>query len=98
MRVAAQPHPVLEHDQRNLGVSLEAEHAVGDVRADFLELLRPVQIARFIESCRQLDDAGDLLPRFRGLDQRTHERRVVTDAIDGHLDRQRPGVVGRLDG
>src|SRR6185503_176702 len=96
MRVAAQSHPVLEHDQRNFGVGLESKYAVGYMCADFFELLRPVQVARFIESCGQLDDAGDLLPRLGGLDQRTHEGRVVTDAIDGHLDRERPGVIGCL--
>src|SRR6476646_6531408 len=65
VRVAAQSHAVLEHDQRDLGMSLESEYAVGYVRADFFERLRPVEVACFIESCGQLDDAGDLLPRFR---------------------------------
>ncbi len=51
MRVAAQSHAVLEHDQRDLGMGLEAEYAVGYVRADLFELLRPVEVAGFIESC-----------------------------------------------
>ena len=98
VRVGAEARAFLAHDQRDLRVRLERQVADGDVGAGALELGGPVQVALLVESRLQLDHAGDLLAGFGGADQRAHERRVVADAIDGHLDRHRLRVVsGRFD-
>ena len=57
-----------------------------------------MQVALLVEPRLELDDARHLLAGFGRPDQRADERRVVADAVDGHLDRERPRVVrGRLD-
>jgi hypothetical protein len=96
VRVAGHPGFLLAHDQRRLAVRLEAGNTEDDVRADLLEFPGPVQVACLVEPGVELDHARDLLPRLGGPDQRLHERCVVADAIDRHLDRDRQRVVGRL--
>ena len=68
-------------------MSLEAEHAVDDLRACVFELLRPVDVRLFVEAREQLDDDGDLLPAARRVEQRFHQHRVDARAIHGLLDR-----------
>ena len=98
MRVAAQPPRFLADDERDLGVRLERQAAHRDVCAGALELRCPMQVALLVETRLQLDDAGHLLARFRCLDQRANEGRVVADAVNRHLDRDGARVVrGGLD-
>ena len=87
VRVAAHAVVLLADDERGLAVGLQAADAEDDVRADLLELPRPVQVPRLVEARVQLDHAGDLLAGLGGADQRLDERRVVADPVDGHLDR-----------
>ncbi len=75
-------------------MGLQSHHAVGDVRADFLQLLSPEQIARLVEPRFQFDHARHLFAGFGGADQRAHERGVVADPVHRHLDRH--GL--RIDG
>ena len=85
--VAPQLALLAAHDHQHLGVGLVADDAVHDVRADFLELRRPVDVGLLVEARHQLDDDGDLLAVARGVDQRLHQHRVGAGAVHGLLDR-----------
>ena len=97
-QVAVPPQALLlapnHHDQ--LGVRLEAEHAVHDVRTGFLQLGRELNVGFFIEARAQLDDDGHVLSGRRGLDQRRHDGGVVAYAIQGLLDGQYLRIAGCL--
>src|SRR6266581_46806 len=96
MRVAPQPALFAAHHERHLGVRLVPDYAVHHVRADFLELRRPVQIRFLVEAREQLDDDRDLLAPLRSVDQVLHQNRVGAGPIHGLLDRDHAGIVDRL--
>jgi hypothetical protein len=50
MRIAAQPVVILTHHQDHLAVSLEPDHAVGDVDTVLLELLGELDIGGLVEA------------------------------------------------
>ncbi len=74
MAVAAQAIGFAAHDHRHLGVSLESDDAVHDVRAGFLQAVGELDVRFFVESRAQLDDDRDVLARMRGGDQRIDDR------------------------
>ena len=55
-----------------------------------------MQVALFVETGLQLDDAGHLLAGLGGPDQRADEGRVVADAVHRHLDRNGARVVAAV--
>ena len=81
--------------ERQLGVRLEAEHAVDDLRAGVLQPLRPVDVRLLVEARHQLDHDRHFLAAARRLDQRLHQHRVDAGAVDGLLDRDDVGILGR---
>ena len=101
VRVALQPRlpvriPLAPQQQRQLGVRLQSEHTVDDLRAHVRQPLRPVDVGLLVEARHQLDDDRDFLAAPRGLDQRLHQHRVDARAIDRLLDRDHVRIVGRL--
>src|SRR5215510_6193725 len=60
MRVAAETRCLLSDDKCDLRVRLELHYADGHVCSGVLEFRGPMQIALFIESSFEFDDAGDL--------------------------------------
>src|SRR3989475_1065568 len=96
MRVAPQPAVFAAHHERHFGVCLVPDHAVDHVRADFLELRRPVEVRFLVEAREQLHDDGDFLAPLRGVDQILHQDRIGAGAIHGLLDRDHAGIVDRL--
>ena len=101
MCIRLQPRPARRvllpaQQQRELGVRLQAEYAVDDLRARLLEPLRPVDVRLFVKARHQFDNDRDLLAAAGGLNQRFHQHRVDAGAIDGLLDRDHVGVVGGL--
>src|SRR6185369_6450988 len=58
MDVAADAVALVAHDEGNLAVNFVADEAVDDVHAGFLELARPLDVARFVEARAQFDDGG----------------------------------------
>src|SRR3954447_19424906 len=83
-------------DQQALGVGLERRVTVDDVDARLLHRARPLDVRPLVAARLDLDQADRLLAALGGADERGHERRVVARAVDGHLDGQDLGVVGRL--
>ena len=69
MDVAAQAAGLAADDQADLGVGLEALHAVDDLGAGALEFVGPVEVAGLVEAGLELDERGDVLAVLRGLDQ-----------------------------
>ena len=96
MRVAAQLGRLAPRHQQQLGVRLQADHPVHDLRAHGLQPLGPIDVGLFLEARLQLDDAGDFLAAPRRLDQQIHQRRFGAGAINRLLDRQHVGVVHGL--
>ena len=94
--VAAQPVAVVAHDQHALGVRLQPDHAVHDVHAGALELLRPLHVGRLVEARLQLDEHGHLHAALGSADEAADDRAVAAGAVQRHLDRLHPRVVGRL--
>ena len=66
------------------------------MHAGFLELLGPLDVVGFVEAGLEFDERGNLLAVVRGLDERTHERRVATGAVERLLDGEDLGVAGGL--
>ena len=101
MCIRLQPRPprrvlLPAQQQGELGVRLQAEYAVDDLRARLLEPLRPVDIRLLVEARHQLDDHRHFLAAASGIDQRFHQHRVDAGAVDSLLDRDHVGVVGGL--
>ena len=92
--IAPQAAALFTDHQRRLGMSLQSAHAEGDVRANPLQLRRPVEIALLVESRLYLHYARDLFSMFRRANERFHERRVIPDAVRGHLERHSVGIIG----
>ena len=94
--VAAQAVGLLAHDEQQLAVRLEADHAVDDVDAGALKLAGPGDIGLLIEAGLDLHDGDDLLAGLGGLDEGVHDRGVAGGAVEGLLDGQDLGVGGGL--
>ncbi len=94
--VPTEPVAVVTNDEHDLGVRLQTDHAVDDVHAGAFELPRPLDVGRLVEARLQLDEHGHLHAAFGGADQAADDGAVATGAVQGHLDRLHPGVVGSL--
>src|SRR4051812_15210098 len=86
MHVPADAVALTSYDERRLRVRLEHRGAECDVHARVLELPRPFDVVRFVESGLELDDDGDLLATLGGAYQRRDERRVTRRPIERELD------------
>ena len=94
--VAAQAGPLAPDDERGLGVRLEADQPVDDVRAGPLELARPDDVRLLVEAGLDLDQDDDLLAALGRPDERLDDRRVARRPVQRLLDRQDVRVVGGL--
>ena len=77
-------------------MGLVADQPVDDVDSGLLELLRPLDVVRFVEAGFELDEGGDLLLVARGLDEGAHDRRVAARAVEILLDGDHLGIARRL--
>ena len=94
--VAPEPGVVAAHHQHDLGVGLEADHAVHDVDADLLQPARPLDVGGLVEARLDLDHDRDLLAVARRLDQVVDDPGAGRGAVERHLDRQHLGIAARL--
>ena len=78
--------PAAQTRDKSAVTPAEMVQLVDDMRADFFELGRPTDIGFFVEAGHELDDDGDFLAVLRGAQQRLHEHRIRTGAVDRHLD------------
>ena len=84
------------HHHRELGVGLELDEAVDDLRARPLEIPRPADVGLFVETRLELDERGDRLAGLRRLDQGSDDRAVGRGAVERLLDRDDIRIVRRL--
>ena len=87
--VAADAVGLLAHDEQDLGVGLQADEAVHDVRAGLLQHPGPLDVGLLLEARLELDERHHLLARFG----RLHERRddaglVAAGPVERLLDRE----------
>ena len=94
--VAAKPGALAPDDERRLGVRLEPDQPVHDVRPGALELARPDDVGLLVEAGLDLDQDDDLLAALGGPDERLDDRRVARRPVQRLLDGQDVRVVGRL--
>ncbi len=94
--VVTQHAVLLADDERELAVRLEADEAVDDVHAGLLELARPHDVRRFVESRLDLDEGQHLLAGLRRVDQRLHDRAVARRAVQRLLDGEHVRIARRL--
>ena len=97
--VAADAVGLLAHDEQDLGVRLQADEPVHDVRARLLEHAGPFDVGLLVEARLQLDERHDLLARFGRLDERRDDAGfVAAGAVQRLLDREHARVArGLLD-
>ena len=77
----------LADDQAQLAVRLQAHEAVDDVDAGGLHPRRPGDVVAFVEARLQLDEHRDLLALFGRGHEHVDQRRIRSDAVQRHLDR-----------
>ena len=96
VHVAAHGVALAAHDERDLGVRLEADEAVDHVHAGPLERARPLDVVLLVEARLELDEHGDLLAVLGRARERGDDRRVGAGAVERLLDGEHVRVVGRL--
>ena len=80
-------HAVLLADhERQLAVCLEPHETVDHVHAGFLELARPGDVRRLVETGLDFHQGKHLLAGFGGLNERFDDRAVAGGAVEGLLD------------
>src|ERR1700684_1901456 len=71
----------------------QADHAMKNLHAGFLQIARPADVGSFVESSFKLDDDSDFL-FCGGFDQSADDGRVFAGAIEGLADGENIRVVG----
>ncbi len=87
---------VAPNDQQCLAVRFQADDAVNDVGACFLEPPRPLNIGRFIETRAQFYNCRDLLAGIGRVNQRLDDRRVTAGTIKRDLHGKHLRIARRL--
>ena len=96
MAVAAQTLLLAPHHHHQLGVRLEAEHAVHDVRAGLLQLVRELDVRLLVEARPQLDDHRHVLAGLRRFDQRADDGGIAAGPVQRLLDGEHLRIARRL--
>ena len=95
--VAADAVGLLAHDEQDLGVGLQPDEAVHDVRAGLFQHPGPLDVGLLLEAGFELDERDHLLAGFGGLRQRRDDAGfVAAGSVERLLDREhvriaRPG-------
>ena len=69
-------------------MDLYVRQSINNVNAFGFELLRPLNVALFVEAGLQFHQHGYLLLILNGFEQRLDNGRITADAIERHLDRE----------
>ena len=96
MGVVAHAPALAADDEAHLAVGLVPDEAVNDVDPGLLELFGPLDIVRLVEARFQFYERSHLLAVLRCLDQRTHQGRIATRAIERLFDRKHLRIAGGL--
>jgi hypothetical protein len=96
MGVTLQAALLAPRHEQELGVRLQADHAVDDLRPDCLEPLGPIDVGLLVEARLQLDHRHHFLAAVGRVDQQVHQRRDAAGAVDRLLDREHRRIEHRL--
>ncbi len=96
MHVSAQVPAFAAHHQADFGVRLEFDEAVHHLDAGTLEIARPFDIGRLVETRLELDKGGHRLAGVRRLDQRSDDWRILRRAVERLFDGDHVGIGRRL--
>src|SRR6266513_3166368 len=96
MNVMTKAVGVASHNEQRFAMRIQADYAVNDMRAGFLELACPVNIGSFIKPDAQLDQSSDLLPCRRCVHQGLDNRRLTAGTIKSNLDREHLRILRSL--
>ncbi len=94
VQVTADLFAFAPHHQRYFRVDLHSGQTVHHMHALTFECARPFDVALFVEARLQLDDHRDLLSLPYGFQKRLHHRRIVSQTVKRHLNRQHPRIAG----
>jgi hypothetical protein len=96
-KVGVSPDSVvlLPHNERGLGVDLQARQPVRDVDTEPFEGPPPGDVVDFVEACLQLDENRYLLSALRRLGESTNDLGISRSAIERHLDGEHIGICCR---
>ena len=94
--VGDEPGTLAAHHHRQFGVRLQLDETEHHLRARPLQIARPADVGRLVETRLQFDERGDGFARLRRLDQRPHDGAVGRCAIQRLLDRDDVGIVRGL--
>jgi hypothetical protein len=75
-------------------VGLEADEAIDDMGACFLEGTGPVDVVGFVEAGFEFDECDDLFAVLGGVDEGLDDGGVAAGAVEGHLDCEDLGIGG----
>src|SRR5271165_676859 len=96
MTVIDQRSALTPNHHRELGMGLELDEAIDDLRAGSLQIPGPADVGLFVKARLQFDQRGDGLARFRRVDEGSHDRAVGRGAIERLLYCDHIGIVRRL--
>ncbi len=83
---------IASHQQGKLAMRLQADQAVIDLHASFLQAARPADVGSFVEAGFEFHDDGDLF--FGGsFHQRADDGRIFAGTVESLLDREHVGIV-----
>src|SRR6202044_2245019 len=77
--------------ERKFAMRFQADYAVEDLHAGFLEIAGPTNVGSFVETRLQLHDYGDFF--FDGsIDQSAHDGRIFAGAIERLFNGENVGI------
>ena len=79
---------VAANDQQRFAMRFQADHAIDDVRASFLQTPGPLNVARLIKARAQLNNSRDLFPGIGGVDERFDNGRITARSVKRDFDCQ----------
>ena len=83
-------------EEEGFAVGFQADEAVDDVDAGLLHFFGPGDVVGLVKAGLEFDQDGDLLFVAGGLDEGVDDGGVAAGAVEGHLDGEDVGILGRI--
>src|SRR6266513_3166245 len=96
MNVMTKAVGVASHNEQRFAMRFQADYAVNDMRAGFLELACPLNIGSFIKPVAQHDQSSDLLPCLCCVQRSRDHLRIAAGTIKSNLDREQLRILRNL--
>ena len=96
VHIGAQLLPLPPQHQGHLGVGFKADHAIHHMDAGIFQLAGPLDVVFFVKAGLEFHQGHHLFAIFSGSDQGADYLRILRDPVEGHLDGEHIGIIGRL--